>query len=329
MIALWHEGALGDLLIARLAIKALKKKYTGQKLVLFARHEVRLLFKEAGLVDEAWPTSLSLLEKTKRQLSKAYVFTHQKELGKLLTSLTGISWQEIPTRPPGPEIHLALAQWQKVSSSRFSEKDLFLEDRPPKDRFVFIHPGSGGYFKCAPLGFWQDVYAFLKGLGLKPIFLLGPVETSLKQTLPKESYFVLENIKAAREKLKEGFAFLGHDSGLSHLAGALGLYTLALFGPTRWQNWAPFGRVLVAKANCECLKNNRDPRDCGGLCLKNISFEAFRPIVQKFFNTIPRSSPAHRKVEALPSHLLCQEVKKGIVELGIAVEAVAEEKHYP
>jgi heptosyltransferase-3 len=36
-------------------------------------------------------------------------------------------------------------------------------------------------------------------------------------------------------------AYLGNDSGPTHLAAALGLPTLALFGPTNPQIWSPRG----------------------------------------------------------------------------------------
>ncbi|HAX44810.1 MAG TPA: hypothetical protein DCY80_19905, partial [Solibacterales bacterium] len=37
-------------------------------------------------------------------------------------------------------------------------------------------------------------------------------------------------------------AYLGNDSGPTHVAAALGLPTLALFGPTNPKVWAPRGR---------------------------------------------------------------------------------------
>jgi ADP-heptose:LPS heptosyltransferase len=36
-------------------------------------------------------------------------------------------------------------------------------------------------------------------------------------------------------------AFVGNDSGISHLAGILGVPTVAVFGPTDPRTWAPLG----------------------------------------------------------------------------------------
>jgi ADP-heptose:LPS heptosyltransferase len=48
--------------------------------------------------------------------------------------------------------------------------------------------------------------------------------------------------------------FVGHDSGLTHLAAALHLSTVALFGPTDPRRWAPRGpQVTVLTGDgCRC-----------------------------------------------------------------------------
>jgi ADP-heptose:LPS heptosyltransferase len=49
--------------------------------------------------------------------------------------------------------------------------------------------------------------------------------------------------------LQQARAFLGNDSGLAHLAGQLGLPTLALFGPMDPAVWSPLGpRVRTLRA---------------------------------------------------------------------------------
>ena len=56
-------------------------------------------------------------------------------------------------------------------------------------------------------------------------------------------------------------ALLGHDSGISHLAAALGLPTLALFGPTDPAQWAPRGPAATwLRAAGGCLAH-QDPDD--------------------------------------------------------------------
>jgi ADP-heptose:LPS heptosyltransferase len=48
--------------------------------------------------------------------------------------------------------------------------------------------------------------------------------------------------------------FLGHDSGVTHLAALLGTPTVALFGPTDPERWAPRGRAVavIREKPCRC-----------------------------------------------------------------------------
>jgi ADP-heptose:LPS heptosyltransferase len=53
--------------------------------------------------------------------------------------------------------------------------------------------------------------------------------------------------------LKESRLFLGNDSGATHLAAALGVPTLAVFGPSDPWLWRPLGprvRVVTSRRLC-------------------------------------------------------------------------------
>jgi ADP-heptose:LPS heptosyltransferase len=52
-------------------------------------------------------------------------------------------------------------------------------------------------------------------------------------------------------------AYLGNDSGPSHLAAALGARTVAVFGPTDLERWAPRGRVRILHASLASLAAER------------------------------------------------------------------------
>ena len=55
-------------------------------------------------------------------------------------------------------------------------------------------------------------------------------------------------------------AFIGNDSGVTHIAAAVGLPTIALFGPSDADRWGPRGpHVSVIKApegNIDCISIN-------------------------------------------------------------------------
>jgi ADP-heptose:LPS heptosyltransferase len=47
--------------------------------------------------------------------------------------------------------------------------------------------------------------------------------------------------------------FIGNDSGISHLAAALGIPTVAIFGPTDPKVWSPKGRnIAVVRQEIPC-----------------------------------------------------------------------------
>jgi len=55
--------------------------------------------------------------------------------------------------------------------------------------------------------------------------------------------------------LAQAQGYLGHDSGVTHLAALLGVPTVAMFGPTDDQRWVPRGVhvTVVRGGSCACV----------------------------------------------------------------------------
>ncbi len=131
-------------------------------------------------------------------------------------------------------------------------------DIDTKQTIVAIHPGSGGAEKCWPLKNYQDLSERLKKQGCQPIMLLGPVEQERWGQLPNDELraqvpllqgLTLDEVAAV---LSCCSCYVGNDSGISHLAGGMGLGTVAIFGPSNAQNWRPLGEKVRV---CEGLQN--------------------------------------------------------------------------
>ena len=109
---------------------------------------------------------------------------------------------------------------------------------------LILHPGSGGTSKRWP----AERFAELARRAAAPLILLGPAEDDLASAfdgLPLARDLPLPRVVATLAKAR---AFVGNDSGVSHLASWL-CPTLALFGPTDPKVWAPAGpmtQVLTA-----------------------------------------------------------------------------------
>ncbi len=129
------------------------------------------------------------------------------------------------------------------------DKESGLQDSKKK---IFIHPGSGGAKKNWPLEKWSDLSALLKERGFQVLWILGPAEKNMA---------IPAGIKVIREEslmklsllLKDCLLFIGNDSGISHLAAAVKLPSLLLFGPSDPFVWCPTNRntkVIYTSPKC-------------------------------------------------------------------------------
>lgn len=108
---------------------------------------------------------------------------------------------------------------------------------------IAIHPGSGSTTKNWPAGNWLRLAEELATTHpqIEIVFITGEAEAE-RQTLPRDIPFPLwQNLPLTdlADRLGSCSLFLGHDSGISHLASAYGVPCLLLFGPTDPGTWAP------------------------------------------------------------------------------------------
>ncbi len=123
-------------------------------------------------------------------------------------------------------------------------------------RIVF-HPGSGATKKNYPPEFWFDlITAFRKSIlpaQEMPVVLLGPAEEKLLPLFSgqKDTEILLSpDVDRLSLLLQEALLYVGHDSGITHLAAMLGAPTIALFRHSSVTQWSPLGpRVKVIEAS--------------------------------------------------------------------------------
>ena len=115
-----------------------------------------------------------------------------------------------------------------------------------------IHPGSGGLLKCWEFTRFMAVSRCVQEqLGFRPLFIFGPAERALSQRLKNSLGGDLPIVECLPLPVLAGAltwcsGYLGNDSGVTHLAAALGVPTVAIFGPTDPILWGPLGaRVMI------------------------------------------------------------------------------------
>ena len=118
-------------------------------------------------------------------------------------------------------------------------------------RLLVIHPGSGGRRKCWHLENFIGIAKALRSAEVEVLFLLGPVEMErfgaadearLREVAKLAADWSLTDVVGL---LGCADAFVGNDSGVTHLAAAMGLPTFAMFGPTDPALYRPIGPALT------------------------------------------------------------------------------------
>jgi len=118
------------------------------------------------------------------------------------------------------------------------------------NKAVVVHPGSGGKHKCWFIKDFCDLAGYLTEEGMEVMFLLGPAEQERwgekERSELGEAGLVLEglNLEEVAGLLSCCAGFVGNDSGISHLAGALDLPTVAIFGESDIRHWRPLGQKV-------------------------------------------------------------------------------------
>lgn len=136
------------------------------------------------------------------------------------------------------------------------KRPLLFSGHPPRLRIVF-HPGSGGAQKNHPPEFWFHLLsAFRESIPPAqeiPVVLLGPAEEKLLPLFSgHKDVEILFSSDSERLSLllQEALLYVGHDSGVTHLAAMLGAPTIALFRHTSAAQWSPLGPdVKVIESN--------------------------------------------------------------------------------
>jgi heptosyltransferase-2 len=115
--------------------------------------------------------------------------------------------------------------------------------------WIAIHPGSGSSRKNWPIDAWADLGRTLAAHHPQTEIVLvgGEADEAQLDALMKAEAWRGVPVRVARNLplpqlaavLEQCAFFIGHDSGISHLAAAVGTPSLLLFGPTDPQVWAP------------------------------------------------------------------------------------------
>jgi heptosyltransferase-3 len=117
---------------------------------------------------------------------------------------------------------------------------------------ILIHPGAGAVWKRWPAARFAATGMTLLRQGLQVALLAGPADSDAIAAVQRHAaqpFPVIPSgpIRSLGAILSRAPCYLGNDSGVTHLAGAVGAPTVALFGPTDPATWKPLGRTTVLR----------------------------------------------------------------------------------
>jgi heptosyltransferase-2 len=134
----------------------------------------------------------------------------------------------------------------------------------PAGDWLAIHPGSGSETKNWPESKWAQLLRLLTTQTSLRILLVGG-EVEVDRLARLKSVCPADRVKSAQclplvelgPLLAQCRGFVGHDSGITHLAAALGSTGLALWGPSNPEVWRPLSprfKVLARPEPLEALE---------------------------------------------------------------------------
>ncbi|MBI4495121.1 MAG: glycosyltransferase family 9 protein [Chloroflexi bacterium] len=264
-----RPGALGDTLLALPALRVLRARFAGARLHLVGHRGGGALLQAAGEID-GWtdfdapelaglfsphdlPSGLERLGPIEAAVAwladaEGVVQAHLRRLGAARVLVA-------PARPePGLGRHTAdhlLASLSPWGVAPPAAQPLVLPGPSgagtDEQAELLVHPGSGSAAKNWPPESFARVLDQLGQARPGRVGLLcGPADEAACAAVLRHAAGPLPVVRPASvlelgQTLARARAYLGNDSGVSHLAAVLGVRTVALFGPTDPCTWAPRG----------------------------------------------------------------------------------------
>jgi ADP-heptose:LPS heptosyltransferase len=317
-----HDGALGDLLLSLPAILHLRGQ--GVFIHLAGRADVVALLRETGIIDDGsavhGPFYISLyggspdpeLRGFLFRFDSAFVFTAREDSA----AATGIAplipdTKVILTIPPdGSAIHVSDFRLGQIGVQNAEVPQIAPSPKQMDDArvvlsksgydfnrpMIAVHTGSGGKRKCWPLESYFTLFSQLLSMR-KPYLLLlsGPAEEEsmvrgLREFARRKStdsmYLENPDLPSLAALLAMSDLYIGNDSGVSHLAGLLGVRSIVLFGPTDPALWRPLGgkvTVLCSGSQCSPCGDERSRGCPERICLDMITPDRVAGVVREVF----------------------------------------------
>jgi len=253
-ILVLRGGALGDFLVTLPALAWMRQQWPQARIELVGNATAAILGVNAGLIDAVasqhereWaalydgarlPSALAA-RLADFDLVINYWPDPDGTLGRhfpIHPAQNFLSAAALPVLAPAAAHFCAPLRLLGLDHANYAQ---LLARQEPKSSWIALHPGSGSTAKNWPLEQWRHLAHWLKAHYAARLFIISG-EAEPEGLLPDcgEPWHRLP-LTQLLGRLAQCRLFIGHDSGVSHLAAAAGTPGLLLFGPTDPGMWAP------------------------------------------------------------------------------------------
>lgn len=327
---IFHDGALGDLLLSLPLIKAISRESTWTHLV--GRPDAAGLLRDAGHVREITSAASARLaslfttapdDGIRRFLSgfdRSFLFTAEMDplvLGNIRSIIADT--HAILTIPREEEIHVTNYRAGQLETLGIPVSDHSLHIPPAwsdaargflarsgldeaGEPLVSIHAGSGSRRKNWPFERFLELLELIGAKGRRRfLFLSGPAEERANRERVEafasqrpEYVFQLQgaDLGLIAALLEMSSLYIGNDSGITHLASSVNDRVIALFGPTNPILWRPWNSLArVIAPSIECAPCGERMKACNDQrCLMGITAERVHEEVAALLGDLPPSA---------------------------------------
>jgi predicted lipopolysaccharide heptosyltransferase III len=195
-----------------------------------ARHRVGFkTYQYAGLHNYQAPSPLLLWGQQK---------THSVEQQLALLGWTGVPVTDRPRTQLGVQPEAAQAINERLAAAGLADRKIAL-----------IHPAAAFATKQWATENFSRVAEVLAERGLAPVAITAPHESALLDTLMAEASVQIVSFNLSLPEVTALAArsqvFVGNDSGIAHIAAAVGTPSVVIFGSSNVAHWRPWNRAVA------------------------------------------------------------------------------------
>ena len=267
-IAILRGGALGDIVLTLPVLQALRRFYPGGSICFVAPfpqaalasrgHADFLIDLNSAELVRLFDSGLDLPAPLSERLRADLIVSYLSDPGGLIRQklrsfcanfLQGPFRLDLELRPAVEQLTQPLRSLG-IPFIDFIPR-LFVSTSKRTMRRLAIHPGSGSPKKNWPVERWSQLLAAAQPAFDEILLISGEADSDVTKRLisavPRHNLRLCANLSLwdLAAELSGATLFIGHDSGVTHLAAATAVPTIALFGPTDPTIWAPNGEQVT------------------------------------------------------------------------------------